>query len=362
MGPARRRVLGFWPLGFQAAGGKAGPEIDAVQARALRGESGRGLTARCPGLQGGASVAGASSAARGKLLLAQLLLSVLVRPASSTLADFTRASIRQAPLLLCAMPDCRLPSRRCRRSWRAVQPERLFGAGDTRPYPRTSSPDRQAACGRLCKPQCGAAGPRPRRCSPGCPSSCGGWPRSECRWASNWALPGLPPTRAGNKRTTRRPSPPWRLPLPLPTCRAAADVAGGSRPRGVLGGAAAAAGAAAGAAAAYSFAAQPVTAHAEAPWQAEKGKGGDLTVSALADGARHAACYATRSSAAAPPRRYTTLTDRLLPLRSLVRSRRTGTSGPRRRSCGAACQRRLSCISMRRAAWRGAICIASMDG
>lgn len=44
------------------------------------------------------------------------------------------------------------------------------------------------------------------------------------------------------------------------------------------------AGAAAGVAAAYGFAAQPLTAHAEAPWQAEKGKGGDLTVRWLAGG------------------------------------------------------------------------------
>jgi len=36
--------------------------------------------------------------------------------------------------------------------------------------------------------------------------------------------------------------------------------------------------AAAAAAAGYGFAAQPLTAHAEAPWKAEKGKGGDIAV------------------------------------------------------------------------------------
>ncbi|KAI7838862.1 hypothetical protein COHA_007363 [Chlorella ohadii] len=54
--------------------------------------------------------------------------------------------------------------------------------------------------------------------------------------------------------------------------RVAAEPAASSGPRAALGLAAAAAAAAAG----YGFAAQPLTAHAEAPWKAEKGKGGDI--------------------------------------------------------------------------------------
>ena len=62
---------------------------------------------------------------------------------------------------------------------------------------------------------------------------------------------------------------------PVTTCRVAAESVPSSGKRAALGwGAAAAA-----AAATYGFAAQPLTAHAEAPWKAEKGKGGDIAVS-----------------------------------------------------------------------------------
>ena len=62
---------------------------------------------------------------------------------------------------------------------------------------------------------------------------------------------------------------------PVITCRVVAESVPSSGKRAALGwGAAAAA-----AAATYGFAAQPLTAHAEAPWKAEKGKGGDIAVS-----------------------------------------------------------------------------------
>lgn len=63
---------------------------------------------------------------------------------------------------------------------------------------------------------------------------------------------------------------------PATCCRAAVESAAASRPRASLGlGAAVLVGAAA---ASYGFAAQPLTAHAEAPWKPEKGKGGDVAV------------------------------------------------------------------------------------